>query len=170
MSIILYNCLSDGRCTTKNIGAGKTLDCVFRKGTSVLTPIVEINSSNYSGENYCYITEFERYYFIGNVVDEIGGIAVIPCTVDALSTWWNYFKNNVQLIVRQENDDRAKHSLIQDNKRPLKPRGMKGGLQITLQGGENIFDVRTNLLFVVTTLNGSGVSTMPAEPEPPTGS
>ncbi|NTW91618.1 MAG: hypothetical protein HGA35_06800 [Erysipelotrichaceae bacterium] len=66
MEIKLYYNSSDNRCVQKIIENELTIPGTLREDTSLVTPIVTINSQTILRYNYAYIPEFRRYYFINN--------------------------------------------------------------------------------------------------------
>lgn len=67
-SIVLYQNNSPVNKVDKSLVAVATLTGVLREGSSVLDPVVTIESdapaSVVSSANYAYIAEFGRYYYI----------------------------------------------------------------------------------------------------------
>ena len=61
-----------------------------------------IKAKSYSG-NYVFIEQFNRYYFISDVIFS-KGYYYIKCTVDPYYTFYDQTKNINALIVRNEND------------------------------------------------------------------
>ena len=87
MDIVLYVCSSERQAINKTIGSAATLTGSLRGESSVISPSFLIEHSNPSGFNYCYISDFGRYYFITNITSVRTGIWRIDCAVDVLMSF-----------------------------------------------------------------------------------
>ena len=87
MDIVLYVCSSERQAINKTIGSATTLTGSLRGESSVISPSFLIEYSNPSGFNYCYISDFGRYYFITNITSVRTGIWRIDCSVDVLMSF-----------------------------------------------------------------------------------
>lgn len=88
----------------KNIDFGLDITgCVLKASTSILRPVIEIltNQSIYT-YNYMYISEFERYYFIDDIVSVHNNKWEVSGHVDVLETYKNSILNQQAVIKRQE--------------------------------------------------------------------
>ena len=80
--------------------------CVLKEPTSILRPVVKIlttDSSIYT-YNYMYISEFERYYFIDDIVSNHNNKWEISAHVDVLETYKNGILAQSAVIRRQQNN------------------------------------------------------------------
>lgn len=86
----------------KDLSAGNTYTCALKDNTSVLDPVIELQTSdaiyNY---NYMYIAEFNRYYFIKDIVSVNNNRWMITARVDVLETYKSAILNNRAVIKRQ---------------------------------------------------------------------
>lgn len=103
MQIVLFRNDSDIKVVNKNITEIATINGVWKENTDVLEPHVVINNRSMTGVNYCYIPEFDRYYYIDDHAKITGGQVEIVCSVDVLMSWKEYFKILTAVIARQEN-------------------------------------------------------------------
>ena len=103
MQIVLFRNDSDIKVVNKNITEIATINGVWKENTDVLEPHVVINNRSMAGVNYCYIPEFDRYYYIDDHAKITGGQVEIVCAVDVLMSWKQYFKVLTAVIARQEN-------------------------------------------------------------------
>lgn len=102
MNIVLY------KNTAENIRIDKSnyltdilnLSGTLRKSSNILNPTFEVQSTELITSNYCYIEEFNRYYFITDIVSVRNGLFRITCTVDVLMTYKDYFLNETAMIGR----------------------------------------------------------------------
>ena len=91
---------------------GKSLDsglditgCTLKEATSILKPVVRVRTSDSSIHtyNYMYIAEFERYYFIDDIVSVNNNVWDISGHVDVLETFKNGILDQSAVIRRQQN-------------------------------------------------------------------
>lgn len=87
----------------KTFTASGTYECVLKDGTSVENPVLLLNTSNISGCNYMYISDFGRYYFINDVVSVRNGLWEVHGHVDVLKTYSSGIKGCTATLKRQEN-------------------------------------------------------------------
>lgn len=90
---------------------GKDLDtglditgCVLKEATSILKPVVRIRTtSDITTYNYMYISEFQRYYFIDDIVSIHNDVWEISGHVDVLETFKNGILAQTAVVKRQQN-------------------------------------------------------------------
>lgn len=87
MDIVLYVNSSEKQAINKTISSGETLTGALRDESSVINPSFLIQHANPTGYNYCYISEFGRYYFITDIVSVRTNLWRINCTVDVLMSF-----------------------------------------------------------------------------------
>ena len=87
MDLVLYVNSSEKQAINKIISSGETLTGALRDESSVINPSFLIQHANPSGYNYCYISEFGRYYFITDIVSVRTNLWRINCTVDVLMSF-----------------------------------------------------------------------------------
>ena len=87
MDIVLYVCSSERQAINKTLSSGDTLTGSLRGESSIINPSFLIEHSNPSSFNYCYISDFGRYYFITNITSVRTGIWRIDCSVDVLMSF-----------------------------------------------------------------------------------
>ena len=81
---------------------------VFKDDTSVTNPVVRINLKDYdNGDkfpawNYCYIKEFNRYYWIDDYIADHGNWWVV-CRVDVLASFYDDIINTTAYVLRSSN-------------------------------------------------------------------
>lgn len=73
----------------KTIDTGETFDCILKSDTSILKPVIILNtdSGNIKGYNYMYISDLNRYYFIDDIISRNNDIWEISGHVDVLETY-----------------------------------------------------------------------------------
>lgn len=88
----------------KNITVGTSASCALKDGTSVLRPVLRIQTNdNVYDYNYLRITEFNRYYFIDDIISLNNNIWEVKAHVDVLETYKNAILANTAVIKRQQN-------------------------------------------------------------------
>lgn len=105
MTITLYRNNSENNKLDKNLTTILTLTGNLRAQTSIIEPTLEITAAgeNIVTSNYLYIQEFERYYFIKDIVSIRNNVWEIRCHVDVLKTYLAQIKAQTAIIKRQEN-------------------------------------------------------------------
>lgn len=104
-SIDLYNCGDENNKITKSdLTDIIQLTGTFRGEVSVMNPVVQIETStNISGYNYAYISDFGRYYFITDIKAVRNGLWQLSLKVDVLMTYHTEILALSAVIRRNEN-------------------------------------------------------------------
>lgn len=87
MEIILYNNASDARVLDKTLKNPTSIDGTLRENTSMIDPVINIQSDSVIRFNYARIPLFQRYYFINNVEVGPNGIYRLYMHVDVLMSF-----------------------------------------------------------------------------------
>jgi hypothetical protein len=87
----LYSLSKRDNSTKRPEGDGNLQRCILRRGSSLMTPVLEFDfgtdtDSNPIGYNYCYIPQFERYFFIEDWTFS-GALWIASCRCDVLATY-----------------------------------------------------------------------------------
>lgn len=99
MEIVLYSYSDLPNKINKNLSDGTTLTGALRQPSSVTNPTITVNViSDLTGYNYAYISEFDRYYFINDIVYERTDIAVIHMTVDVLMSFADQLNHSTVIV------------------------------------------------------------------------
>ena len=79
---------------------------VARTNLSIENPvlILEESVSNIADANYCYISEFGRYYYIVDKTADVNGLWTIACKVDVLESFKNDIFNLKGIVQRQKDN------------------------------------------------------------------
>ena len=101
MLVTLYNNSSDRRVLDKNITEIAALDCKIKGECSILNPvlIISIDSVQY---NYVYIHDFNRYYYIDDIVTLNSSLKELTCSIDVRKTYMNEIRDTSAIIARNE--------------------------------------------------------------------
>ena len=95
----------------------QTISGVLREETSILAPILTLELSTRPNANYCYIPQFNRYYYITDIVSVRNNLWEISLSVDVLMSHKAQLLNCVAFIDRNE-DYFAPNSI--DNERVVR--------------------------------------------------
>lgn len=79
---------------------------VARVNVSVENPVLILEESvaNIMSVNYCYISDFGRYYFIADKTCDVNGLWTISCKVDVLESFKNDISRLKGIVKRQTNN------------------------------------------------------------------
>ena len=109
MNITLYKNSSPSNKVTKNLGSKKDLGdaCALIHDTSVTHPTIMVGGfkkvTDFSDYNYCYISQFNRYYYINDIVASKNGYVTMYLECDVLMSFKSDILNSTQLVTRQKN-------------------------------------------------------------------
>lgn len=73
--------------------------CELKGGCSLTAPVLRVRNNKPFTYNYCYIPDFNRYYFIRDWAWD-AGIWVASCEVDVLASWKSEIGNSTEYVVR----------------------------------------------------------------------
>lgn len=106
MDIVFYKNVSDNAVVNKNISQVATSTCELKQATSIINPTFRIKGmtlAQLATCNYCYVADFNRYYYINDINMGYGGIAEISCHSDVLMSNKSDFLPLSAIVERQEN-------------------------------------------------------------------
>lgn len=103
MIVKLYHNYSDNHHVEKNITLLDSIEGALRDSCSVLEPTITIEwYGNISSLNYIHIPDFNRYYFVVNIVSIRKNLWSLSCHVDVLMSYREGIKKCGGIIARQE--------------------------------------------------------------------
>ena len=104
LTVNLYKNTSPVEKIGKTLTDEKTIsDVLLKQNTSILRPVLIINSANDIFEyDYMYISTFGRYYFIDDIRSAHNNIWEISAHVDVLDTYATAILANTAVLKRQE--------------------------------------------------------------------
>ena len=99
MDVTLCNNSSEKNEINKTISNGGVFFCTLRAETSVSDPeiLLEYNG-NLSGYNYCYIPDFDRYYYITDIISVRNNLWMVKCHVDVLMSFKQSILSSVAIL------------------------------------------------------------------------
>lgn len=80
-----------------------SLSCVLKENCSILNPALFVDIGNPSNYNYCYISDFGRFYYVNDWTYERGKW-LAQCSVDVMATYKAQIGASSQYILRASND------------------------------------------------------------------
>lgn len=104
---LMYN-YSENNCINKVIATiDSVTDAVIKGDISVEKPTIILKyDGNIRGNiNYLYIPEFNRYYFISDIVNLTGNRYEVMCEVDVLESFKFFILSLNCIIDKQQNDN-----------------------------------------------------------------
>ena len=92
----------------KNNKAYKTLidkgsaNCQILDDTSMISPIIEVENFTDPNINYCYIPDYNRYYYLYDMSEKPNGFSVKKLKCDVLMSFIDQISNNDCIIARNQ--------------------------------------------------------------------
>ena len=133
MTVTLYKNTSDKRNLNKVITEIKSVSATAKGEINIISPtlILECFSTDF---NYCYISDFNRYYFVKSITLLTGQRVQIDLTVDVLMSYKEEIKNLTVNVLRYEN---IEPTYLTDSRIPL----FSDTVQKVIEFPENIFNL-----------------------------
>lgn len=103
-NIDFYRNNSESNRLDKDIDLIITATGTLKEGSSIIKPNVLVDSiiDNIIGSNYVYISEFNRYYFIEDIISEYNSLLRVILRVDVLMSFKNDILLNRAIIQKSE--------------------------------------------------------------------
>lgn len=152
MNVTFYN-FSKRRNSTKRPSGGTTYTCLLKDDTSTARPQIELKwngtSSAPASYNYCYISAFNRYYWVDSWTYS-NRMWIASCTVDVLATYKTAIGSSSKYVMRSasESDDDVIDTLY-----PAKATFKTASIVLNSPFGQNMSNGR-----YIVSLSGGGVS------------
>lgn len=121
MYLNLFSCSDDPKTVSKTLTTIASNIPIKPTGSvNVLKPTIIINyNSAYLGANYAYLSEFDRYYFVGSPSVETGKQITFYLSVDVLYSWAVDIRRSPATVIRSESV--GKPTYIPDQRLPIAP-------------------------------------------------
>lgn len=103
MHITLMVNNSEKNKINKSLSNAVTFTGTLRDETSIINPIILMELENPSNYNYAYIPEFDRYYFINDMVSVNNNLWRISLKVDVLESFKNQILASSAILSDTEN-------------------------------------------------------------------
>lgn len=125
--------------STKQPTGGCSYQIELKDSSGVLNPVIKLDvgqSGNPTGYNYCYIAEFNRYYWVGNWRWS-ERLWTAECKVDPMASWKSNIGSDTEYIMRCAS---LRNQAIIDNIYPLITTRAINKVDITSPFASNITD------------------------------
>lgn len=103
MNITLYVNNSEKNKIGKNLTNDFSLSGTLRDVTNIINPVILIELNEIGNYNYCYIPNFNRYYFITDITVIRTGLFAISLMVDVLESFKTEIKNLSVILLNTQN-------------------------------------------------------------------
>lgn len=103
MNITLYVNNSEKNKIGKNLTNDFSLSGTLRDATNIINPVILIELNEIGNYNYCYIPNFNRYYFITDITVIRTGLFAISLMVDVLESFKIDIKNLSVILLNTQN-------------------------------------------------------------------
>lgn len=103
MQIIFYNNISDTREVPKTLTNQITKTGTLRDSGNIQNPVIT-TAYNPIDKNYCYISDFNRYYYIDSVTAVRNNLFEISCRCDVLESFKDDILNSPAIISRNSSN------------------------------------------------------------------
>ena len=106
-SITLTKCTDENNKVLKSpdLTTSVTVTGTFRADISVLNPVFRITSAaDLTAYNYCYINDFNRWYYITDITIVRNGMYEFKCKVDVLFTYSTEIYAQKAVVTRQQEE------------------------------------------------------------------
>ena len=109
MNIKLCSSASEIVAINKDISIIDDVSATIKGALSVENPvlILQYKSDIQPNVNYVYIPEYNRYYFVTDIINLTGGRYEIHCKVDVLMSFKDYILNLSCIVDKQSSKDNA---------------------------------------------------------------
>lgn len=121
MILNLYRCSDAPETVSKTLTAIASNIPIKPTGSvNVLKPTIIINyNAAYLAANYAYLSDFNRYYFVGSPSVETGKQITFYLSVDVLYSWAEDIRRSPATVIRSESI--GKPTYIPDQRLPIAP-------------------------------------------------
>lgn len=138
MNVNFYVCNDDRRKVNKSITPVNSISCKIKDDCTLDNPVLIIEKdslSNFATSNYCYISDFARYYYVEDVTLMTGGRIAVKCRCDVLMSFSGSIKSLNGVIERQEH---LFNNYIADDKAPVRSERLISYHQVGSVTGSSI--------------------------------
>ena len=102
MEIKLYKTSSPRKKLVKDLSDGITLVGTLRAQSSVMSPTFTVQDIAVVGYNYCYISDFGRWYYINGIDALRSNLYELSLGIDVLMTYAAQIRNNYAIVDKVE--------------------------------------------------------------------
>lgn len=102
MDIYLYNNNNPSNTINKTLTNEKHFNINFKDIADINNPTIKLTSTQLLMFNYCYIPDFERYYFINNISTTPNGVYILTLKCDVLESFKDDILQSDGLVTRHK--------------------------------------------------------------------
>ena len=147
MKVRFYNFKKRVNSTAQPLGALYTeKECILKEPTSEHDPVFEVAGAIDPTYNYCYVGDWEKYYFIRDAVSVANGISQYICTEDILGTYKSDILSTSQYVAFSS-DSSAYDKYKVDN------RVIASSIRVVKSISQSISFFSTSGTYIITVLN-----------------
>lgn len=88
---------------SKSIVSVKQMDCELKHQCSIQTPVLIVSGLDITKVNYCYIPDWNRYYYITDIITHNSDISEIHLKVDVLMSHATAIRSSSGVVLRNAN-------------------------------------------------------------------
>lgn len=105
MDITFYVNSSEPEKVDKSLSTGVTLSGSLRAESNVITPriLIEGSAETLAEINYAYISLFDRYYYVTDVISVRNDVCMVLLRVDVLMSFKSQIRANYAYLEKQKN-------------------------------------------------------------------
>ena len=104
VTVTLYSFTKRENSTKRPSSGGTDYSCTMIDDTSLMNPTFKLSiASNPIGKNYCYVSDFDRYYFITDI-RTFQNFWYISCTCDVLASFKTDIGSQSHYVLRSASD------------------------------------------------------------------
>ena len=100
MDLVLMTTSAPRNALDKDPATVATLSGTLKEDSSVLDPVITVESAGKPGGNYAYISDFGRYYYIHDIVNVYNNFWEVHLHVDVLYTYRTAILNAPCIITK----------------------------------------------------------------------
>lgn len=106
--IDVYVNSSDPKAVNKNLQFVRSLKYTIKESSNVVDPVLYVKyNTDLLTCNYCYVEEFNRYYYVRNITVSNKHTIELELMVDVLMSYADQIKGMYALVTKQEFDYNA---------------------------------------------------------------
>lgn len=146
--------------TEQPTGDGTVFDCTFLDGADILSPTIKLNTTmtaTITANNYCYIPEFSRYYYVQRWFHR-DGLWHCLLSVDVMASWKSAIGLHTGYVLRSASES---NGAIKDTFYPALTGPLHNSKAISLStGGVTWTDSLASGTYVVGIISGQGTGSV----------
>lgn len=102
MDLRLYYTNDENNKINKTLTNALLLVGTMRDSSSIINPIILVEGASFDGFNYAYIPQFDRYYFIKNIINYRNNLWILELECDVLMSFKSSILNMNCILIETE--------------------------------------------------------------------